>query len=118
MTSLNIVTHCNAVPQSTSTASPYGDVDTAIATIFDHLEKGPYLLGDRMTAVDVLWGTALQWVTMFKLVTATPAVQAYIDRMTSRPSFAKIRAEDAALSAQHAQAADTAGEGTAGAGSS
>lgn len=87
-------------------ATPYGDAETTIATISDHLEKGPYILGDRMTAVDILWGTSLQWVTRFKLMTPTPAVQAYIDRMAARPSFAKIRDEDAALSAQHASEAD------------
>ena len=87
-------------------ATPYGDAETTIATISDHLEKGPYILGDRMTAVDILWGTSLQWVTRFKLMTPTPAVQAYIDRMAARPSFARIRDEDAALSAQHASEAD------------
>lgn len=87
-------------------ATPYGDAETTIAAISNHLEKGPYILGDRMTAADILWGTSLQWVTRFKLITPTPAVQAYIDRMTARPSFAKIREEDAALSAQHASEVD------------
>jgi len=47
---------------------PYGDYDTMLKTVTDQLAKGPYLLGERMTAADVLWGTALAWTTMFKLV--------------------------------------------------
>ena len=38
---------------------PYGDYDTMLKTVTDQLAKGPYLLGERMTAADVLWGTAL-----------------------------------------------------------
>ena len=70
-------------PPSTS---PYGDYDTVMKTLQGQLGDGPYLLGERFTAVDVLWGTALRWTTMFKLVPETPAITAYIERVTSRPA--------------------------------
>ncbi|MBB1636236.1 glutathione S-transferase family protein [Cupriavidus sp. UME77] len=79
---------------------PYGDYDTTIGTLLGQLEKGPYLLGDTFTAADVLWGTALTWTTMFKLVEATPVVQAYIDRINARPAVARARAIDAKLAAE------------------
>ncbi|WP_420996448.1 glutathione S-transferase family protein [Cupriavidus sp. 30B13] len=79
---------------------PYGDYATTIGTLFAQLEKGPYLLGDTFSAADVLWGTALAWTTQFKLVEATPAVQAYIGRTTSRPAVARAREIDARLVAQ------------------
>ncbi|MDF3889229.1 glutathione S-transferase family protein [Cupriavidus basilensis] len=79
---------------------PYGDYDTTISTLLGQLEKGPYLLGDTFTAADVLWGTALTWTTMFKLVEATPVVQAYIDRINARPAVARARAIDARLVAE------------------
>jgi glutathione S-transferase len=60
-------------PPSTS---PYGDYDTMLKTLFDQFEQGPYLLGERFIAADVLWGTALRWTTMFKLVAETPVVKA------------------------------------------
>ena len=66
--------------------SPYGDYDTVMKTLQGQLGDGPYLLGERFTAVDVLWGTALRWTTMFKLVPETPAITAYIERVTSRPA--------------------------------
>ncbi len=72
-------------PAAPST-SPYGDYDTMLKTLWDQLGDGTYLLGDRFTAADVLWGTALRWTTMFKLVPETPAVNAYIERVTSRPA--------------------------------
>ena len=66
--------------------SPYGDYATVMKTLQGQLGDGPYLLGERFTAVDVLWGTALRWTTMFKLVPETPAITAYIERVTSRPA--------------------------------
>jgi glutathione S-transferase len=78
---------------------PYGDYDTTISTLTDQLAKGPYLLGDRFTAADVLWGTALTWTTGFKLVPALPVIQSYIDRWNQRPSVARVRAKDAELAA-------------------
>ena len=75
-------------PPSTS---PYGTYDTMLQTLGNQLGDGPYLLGERFTAADVLWGMALRWTTMFKLVPETPASMAYIERVTSRP--AALRAE-------------------------
>jgi len=83
-------------PPSTS---PYGDFDTMLKTLADQLEKGPYLLGDSFSAADVLWGTALNWTTMFKLVPELPVIRAYIDRVMSRPAMQRAAAADAELAA-------------------
>jgi len=82
--------------------SPYGDFDTMLKTLTDQLERGPYLLGETFSAADVLWGTALNWTTMFKLVPELPVIRAYIDRVTSRPALQRAAASDAALAASQA----------------
>jgi glutathione S-transferase len=81
--------------------SPYGDFDTMLKTLTDHLAKGPYLLGERFSAADVLWGGALTWTTMFKLVPELPVITDYIGRWGARPSVAKVKAKDAELAAAH-----------------
>ena len=83
-------------PASTSTCG-YGDYDTMLKTVVDQLEKGPYLLGERFSAADVLWGTALNWTTMFKLVPELPVIRAYIDRVLARPGVQRAAALDAEL---------------------
>jgi glutathione S-transferase len=83
--------------------SPYGDYDTMLATLQEQLAAGPYLLGDRFTAADVLWGTALLWTTKFKLVPETPVITAYIGRISARPAVARARAKDAEFAAAQAQ---------------
>jgi glutathione S-transferase len=82
--------------------SPYGDYETMLRTLTDQLAAGPYLLGERFTAADVLWGTALRWTTMFKLVPESPVVSAYIARVTSRPAAARAAKIDADILAERA----------------
>jgi glutathione S-transferase len=79
-------------PPSTS---PYGDFDTTISTLLGQLGDGPYLLGERFTAADILWGTALRWMTTFKLVAETPAVKAYVERVGARPAAQRAAKIDA-----------------------
>lgn len=86
-------------------SSPYGDFETVISVIDAQLAKGPYLLGERFSAADVLWGTALAWTTHFGIVPKTPAIEGYIARVTSRPVFAGVAERDARWAAEHAEAA-------------
>ena len=80
-----------------ASTSPYGDYETMLKTLTDQLATGPFLLGERFTAADVLWGTALRWTTMFKLVPETPAIAAYIGRVTTRPAAQRAAKIDADL---------------------
>lgn len=81
---------------------PYGDYDTMLKTLVDLLAVGPYVLGERFSAVDILLGTALTWITNFELIPKLPAIVEYIGRVNARPSVAKIKALDAELAAKQA----------------
>jgi glutathione S-transferase len=81
---------------------PYGDFDTMLKTLTDQLEKGPYLLGETFSAADVLWGSALNWTTMFKLVPELPVIRAYIDRVITRPAMQRAAEKDTELAASQA----------------
>jgi glutathione S-transferase len=83
---------------------PYGDYDTMLKTLTDQLATGPYLLGERFTAADVLWGTGLGWTTMFKLVPELPVIMDYVKRVTGRPAVVKVAALDAELAKAQAAA--------------
>ncbi len=80
---------------------PYGDYDTMLNTLVAQLAPGPWLLGDRFTAADVLWGTALTWTTGFKMVPELPPITSYLARFNARPIVARMAAQDAALAAEH-----------------
>ena len=78
---------------------PYGDFDTMLSTLTAQLRAGPYLLGERFSAADILWDSSLVWATMFKLVPELPEIMAYIDRVSSRPAVRRAAEADAALAA-------------------
>jgi glutathione S-transferase len=76
---------------------PYGDLTTTLDALITQLNKGPWMLGDRFTASDVLWGTALTWMTGFGLLEAVAPIKAYVDRWNARPSVARVAQIDADL---------------------
>lgn len=85
--------------------SPYGTYDIVIDAVANQLRAGPYLLGERFTAADVLWASALTWTTMFKVVPERPEIMSYIGRLGARSAVARAHAIDAKLSVEHEAAA-------------
>ena len=79
--------------------SPYGSFDVVIDTLEAQLATGPFILGERLTAADILWGTALGWMLQFKLLPDRPAFTAYAGRIAGRSVVRKVSEEDAALAA-------------------
>lgn len=77
---------------------PYGDFETTVNTLIAQLGKGPWLLGEKFTAADVLWGTALTWMTGFGLIEAVAPIKAYVDRWNARPTVQRVAQIDADLS--------------------
>lgn len=78
----------------------YGVFDSVINTLTAQLAPGPYVLGARFTAADVLWGCGLSWALRFGLIPDRPEIRAYVERFEKRPSVARARAIDAELAAK------------------
>ena len=81
--------------------SPYGDIDTVIELVGKQVGAGPFMLGERFTALDVLWGGAIGWMLAFKLLPEEPAFMAYAGRIAGRAAARRVTDEDAALVAMH-----------------
>ncbi|MGD9658202.1 MAG: glutathione S-transferase family protein [Methylocystis sp.] len=89
--------------------SAYGDFDGVMALINAQLARGPYLFGERFTAADILWGTALRWAVGFGVVPESLEIAAYIERVTTRPSFVRVAQTDEELLKIHEAAAKAMG---------
>ncbi|HSC84133.1 MAG TPA: glutathione S-transferase family protein [Pseudomonas sp.] len=83
------------LPPATPRQSPFGDYETMLATLVAQLDAGPYLLGERLSSADILWGIALRWTVGFGLVPELPVIKAYVERLAARPAVAKVAALDA-----------------------
>lgn len=65
-----------------------------IRRVLSPLKTGPYLFGDRFSAIDVLIGSPFQWFREF--APASDAMDAWLARLTSRPAFQRAVARDPA----------------------
>jgi glutathione S-transferase len=63
-----------------------------LAVLARHLDGSEFLVG-RFTAADILMATVLRLIRHTELVTAQPAVDAYLKRCEARPAFEKALAE-------------------------
>lgn len=79
--------------------SPYGDVETTCKILTERLNEGPYILGSKFSAADVLWATALTWIMPLKLLPNSALIEAYTARVNKRPAVIRARAKDAELGA-------------------
>ena len=77
----------------------YGDYDTTMDVVARAVEPGPYLLGDKFSAADVVIGSTLRWGMMFKLIPERPEFVAYTGRLAQRPALQRAQEKDQELAA-------------------
>ena len=82
----------------------YGDYDSVMDVLAAQLQHGPWLLGGRFTAADVLWGGALNFGLMMKLVPDWSVFRAYVERVQARPAIRRAFELDEALAKEQLEA--------------
>ena len=71
-----------------SVAAGWGDAQRVFDVLDTALAKGPWILGENLSAADVAIGAALNFaVRLFKMVPSRPNFDAYIARCAARPAF-------------------------------
>lgn len=54
-----------------------------------HLAEQPFLLGDRITAADIMNGSLMAWAQEIGLLEGRPSIQAWVANLKSRPAYAR-----------------------------
>lgn len=80
-----------AVPRGTA---GWVAVEEALPVLIEALSRGPYLLGERFSAADVLYGTTFAMFSQSPLMDRSTVIDAYARRVTSRPAFQRAMARD------------------------
>jgi glutathione S-transferase len=57
------------------------------------LGRAPYMLGERFSALDVLYGTTFKLFAQSPLLPKTPVIDDYVTRVVARPAFARAMAK-------------------------
>ena len=68
--------------------------DEVLELLNKTLKAGPYLLGEKFSAADIIFGGSVPMLMLRGIVPETDALKAYAARVTSRPSFLRAQARD------------------------
>ena len=80
----------------------YGDFDTTMNVLAKAVEKGPWLMGERFTAADVVIGANIRWGMIFKMIPERKEFADYAARIAARPAAQRAEAKDKELAAKAA----------------
>lgn len=72
----------------------WGDYESMLTAIDSALAGGPFVCGEMFTIADVVFGGTLRYMTTFKMLTPSPAVEAYLARLSARPALQRADARN------------------------
>jgi len=81
------------VPRATAGWVP---VEEVMAAVLQRLSQGPYVLGERFSSADVLYGTTFAMFGQSPFIPDSPLLREYVGRVTSRPAYARALAREQA----------------------
>jgi glutathione S-transferase len=79
--------------------SGWGDFELMIETLDQALQPGPWLLGDKFSAADVLVGSSVYFMKLFGILPDLPALTGYHDRCLARPAYTRALSRESELGA-------------------
>ena len=80
------------VPRTTAGWVP---LEEAISAVEALLSAGPYILGPRFSAADVLYGTTFAMFGKNPVMPQSTVIDEYVKRIVARPAFARAEAREA-----------------------
>jgi glutathione S-transferase len=72
------------------------EVEEAMGFVVKTLSQSPYLLGDKFSGADVLYGTTLGMFGQSPMMPKSDVVTDYVKRCLDRPAYARALEKDAA----------------------
>lgn len=82
-------------------AAGWGTHEAILSAMQAAIGSGPWLLGDRFTMADVVFGGTVRFMLTFKMLEPLPAFTAYAERLSARPAAQRADARNQAVMAEH-----------------
>jgi glutathione S-transferase len=76
------------------TTAGWVPVEEAVGEVIRTLSAGPYLLGERFSAADVLYATMFALFAQSPVMPKSMVIEQYATRVLERPAFARAQARD------------------------
>jgi glutathione S-transferase len=79
----------------------WGTYDAMVAAMESALARGPFLLGEKFSMADVIFGGTLSYMLTVKMLEPKPAFTGYAERLNARPALQRAEARNAEIAKQH-----------------
>ncbi len=79
----------------------WGRFEDILDTIDAAIGEGPWLLGERFSMADVIFGGTVRYMLQFNMLESRPRFVAYTERLTARPAAQAAQAKNAAIAKEH-----------------
>ncbi|MEP6886258.1 MAG: glutathione S-transferase family protein [Gammaproteobacteria bacterium] len=79
------------VPRATAGWVP---IEEAMSAIIKAISAGPYILGERFSAADVLYGTTFAMFAQSPMIEKSSVIDEYVRRVLARPAHARALAKE------------------------
>ena len=71
-------------------------LEEALPAVIGRLSLGPYVLGERFSAADVLYGTTFAMFAQAPIMPKSAIIEEYVKRIVARPAYARALAKETA----------------------
>jgi glutathione S-transferase len=78
----------------------WGTHDAMLTAMESALEKRAFILGDKFSMADCIFGGTVRFMLTFKMLEARPAFTAYVERLNARPALQAADKRNAAVCAE------------------
>jgi glutathione S-transferase len=79
----------------------WGTYESMVAATESAIADRSYVLGDRFSMADVVFGGTIRYMLRFKMMEASPSLAAYSERLGARPALQRAEARNSAIAKEH-----------------
>lgn len=79
----------------------WGDYEAMIASMDSAIAGKEYVLGDRFSMADVVFGGTVRYMIRFKMIEPTPALADYAKRLSERPAAKRADEKNQVIAKEH-----------------
>lgn len=79
----------------------WGEHEAMVKAMEAAVDGRPYLLGERFSMADCIFGGTVRYMLTFKMLEPKPLLAAYADRLAARPAAQRADAKNQAVAKEH-----------------
>lgn len=79
----------------------WGNYDDMLRAMESAIAGRDFVLGDRFSMADIIFGGTIRFMLRFKMLEPTPAFTAYSERLGARPALQRSEAKNLAIAKEH-----------------